>query len=367
MSIRDAYRRLVDDGMSPDANLLETSPVEHYLPFALLSAILLAPVVFTAFWLDIDEALLAKLLLLTVALVVSPMLGLRIARLRLGPNPPLIVLNLVLLLMCIPNFALADFVLFYLPEASRHFKVGHAGLVTAMAALPSVMASIALAIRSRLLRQLRASVADAKNQADEATQARQLAEARLQTLQAQIEPHFLYNTLANVQHLIAHRPHDAEAMLNGLIRYLRESLPKMRDSCSTLGQEFALASAYLDIARIRLGGRLRVETTLADELVAFACPPLVIQTLVENALKHGVEPKVGPVTVRMAAEAVSDGVDVRVEDDGVGLGELQGQGVGLQNIRERLDAIYRGRARLMLQPNSPTGVVATVHIPREAA
>jgi hypothetical protein len=191
-------------------------------------------------------------------------------------------------------------------------------------------------------------------------QERKLLEGRLKTLQAQIEPHFLYNTLANAQALISKNPADAGAMLTSLIRYLREALPKMREKASTLRQEFALAEAYLNIARIRFGGRLSFDVNLPDDLAATEFPPLIVQTLVENALKHGVEPKAGPAHIAIRASIDGGALVITVTDDGVGFGSKQGSGVGLRNTRERLKAVYGNGAKLELAPNEPAGVRATV-------
>jgi signal transduction histidine kinase len=250
--------------------------------------------------------------------------------------------------------------------------VFHDRLATLMLASAPLLAGI-IAVLHVFARQqaaylaARDEVAQSQRREAQVAEARRLAEARLQTLQAQIEPHFLYNTLANVQHMIAHRPDDAQVMLTGLIRYLRESLPRMRSPSSNLKQEFGLAQAYLDIACIRLGGRLSVQVALPGALEDMSFPPLVVQTLVENALKHGVEPKVGPVTIRLEALDRGAEVCVRVVDSGKGFGAVQGAGVGLTNIRERLAAIYGTSAHLTLAPNEPAGVVAEICIPRKPA
>jgi LytS/YehU family sensor histidine kinase len=200
--------------------------------------------------------------------------------------------------------------------------------------------------------------------ADTAEHARQMAEMQLSLLQAQIEPHFLYNTLASVQYLIRKDHESADFMLTQLIRYLRHAMPKMRSSLSTLGQEFELADAYLQIARIRMGGRLTVDMALPEPLESHEFPPLIIQTLVENALKHGLEPKTGPVSISVNASMVDSKLSVTVSDTGVGLGSTitPGSGTGLANIRNRLNVIYPGRSHLSINAASDGGVVAQVTI-----
>ncbi len=200
-----------------------------------------------------------------------------------------------------------------------------------------------------------------------------LAQAQLKMLQAQIEPHFLFNTLASVQHLVRKDPPRADFLLSQLIRYLREAMPDIRGMGSTLGREFGLVEAYLNIVRIRLDGRLEIKVTIPPELADISFPVLIVQTLVENAIKHGIEPKPGPVHIDVnASETTVEGkkfIDVSVSDDGVGFGtaETMGTGVGLRNIRERLAGLYGSSACLSIAEVQPSGVCATVRIPRTMA
>ena len=196
-----------------------------------------------------------------------------------------------------------------------------------------------------------------------------LAQAQLKMLQAQIEPHFLFNTLASVQHLVRKDPPRADFLLSQLIRYLREAMPDIRGMGSTLGRDFGLAEAYLNIVKIRLDGRLEIKVSIPPELADISFPVLIVQTLVENAIKHGIEPKPGPVHIEVTAtETTVDGkhfIDACVSDDGVGFGvaETMGTGVGLRNIRERLAGLYGPSARLDITNAMPSGVRATVRIP----
>lgn len=216
--------------------------------------------------------------------------------------------------------------------------------------------------------QYRLDTEKLKREAAEHGQA--LAQAQLKMLQAQIEPHFLFNTLASVQHLVRKDAQLADFLLSQLIRYLRQAVPDIRGMGSTLGREFGLVEAYLNIVRVRLDGRLEIEVSIPSELADMSFPPLVVQTLVENAIKHGIEPKQGPVCIQVTAcEVAADGnrfIDVSVTDDGVGFGaaETMGTGVGLRNIRERLAGLYGSTARLSITDAQPCGVCATVRIPR---
>ncbi len=204
-----------------------------------------------------------------------------------------------------------------------------------------------------------------RREAEYQRMSRQVTEAKLSALQAQIEPHFLYNTLASVQALTEVDPARANAMTGHLIQYLRNALPKMRDSTSTLGQEMELVRAYLSILQMRMGERLAFEIALPPELAEVPFPPLMLPSLVENAIKHGLEPLREGGHVRVSASAVDGKVRVRVSDTGRGFGETPGQGVGLANIRERLAALYGEDAHLVLEPSEPRGVTATIEVPRK--
>jgi signal transduction histidine kinase len=191
--------------------------------------------------------------------------------------------------------------------------------------------------------------------------ARQGVQAELKLLQAQVEPHFLFNTLANVRHLVQSGSADAVPMLDHLIHYLRTALPDIRSESSTLGREAELARAYLEIMRMRMGA-LSFAIDVPAELSSQAFPPLILMTLVENAVKHGIAP-IGRGAIRVSARRTADAVEVSVVDDGAGLGGALGQGVGLGNVRERLAALYGGRARLVLESGVPGGTVARLELP----
>jgi sensor histidine kinase YesM len=188
-------------------------------------------------------------------------------------------------------------------------------------------------------------------------------EARLQLMQAQVEPHFLFNTLANVQHLVETDPAAAGRMLQSLIDYLRAALPQMRESTTSLGREIDMARAFLEINRVRMGSRLDFAIDVPEPLKCLPFPPMMLISLVENAVKHGVDPccECGSITIR-AAE--SEGrLKVSVADTGEGIRPRKGTGVGLANIRERLKALHGSAAKLVLEENAPRGVVASIEVP----
>ena len=195
----------------------------------------------------------------------------------------------------------------------------------------------------------------------------QVTEAKLQALQAQVEPHFLYNTLASVQALTEVDPQQANAMTGHLIQYLRNALPKMREGVSTVGQEVELVRAYLNILQMRMGKRLAFEITVPASLTGVPFPPLMLPSLVENCIKHGLEPLREGGSVHIGAQAQDGKLRLTVADTGRGFGESIGDGVGLTNIRERLLALYGEAGKLILEENSPRGVIATIEVPLEGA
>jgi signal transduction histidine kinase len=188
-------------------------------------------------------------------------------------------------------------------------------------------------------------------------------EARLALMQAQVEPHFLFNTLANVQHLVETDPPEASRVLDSLIKYLRAALPQMRESTTNLGREIEMARAFLEINRVRMGSRLQFAIEVPESLKTHAFPPMMLISLVENAVKHGVDPccECGTITIR--AREDEGRLRVSVEDTGEGITPKKGGGVGLSNIRERLKALYGTSARLVIEEREPRGVVASIEVP----
>ena len=195
-------------------------------------------------------------------------------------------------------------------------------------------------------------------------------EAQLKLLQAQIEPHFLFNTLANVVSLIDHDAPRAKQMLESFIDYLRASLTHLRRSDSSLGAELDMAAAYLALLRTRMEGRLQYDIEANDTARRAVLPPLLLQPLVENAIQHGLEPKVEGGRVSIRADVVGAQLRISVRDDGLGLaaGPAQrpsaGTGVALQNVRERLVSRYGGQASMRLTELTP-GVLASIELPFE--
>jgi sensor histidine kinase YesM len=194
-----------------------------------------------------------------------------------------------------------------------------------------------------------------------------ILESRLQLMQAQVEPHFLFNTLANVQHLVETDPTEAARVLDSLIHYLRAALPQMRESTTNLGRELDMARAFLEINRVRMGSRLDFTIDVPEPLKVREFPPMMLITLVENAVKHGVDPccESGSITIRAIENAGT--LRVSVEDTGEGIKPKKGGGVGLSNIRERLRALYGSAAKLVIEEKAPHGVVASIEVPTVVA
>lgn len=222
----------------------------------------------------------------------------------------------------------------------------------------NAVVTIAAHLQSQLEQRERAVRAVKREQELE----RAALQARLTALQAQVEPHFLYNTLANLRHLVRTDADTAQQMLDHLVGYLQNSLPDMRSVSSTLERELALARSYLSIMQIRMGQRLRFRIEADDAARAHAFPPAMLISLVENAVKHGLERASRPGEIIITA-SLSDGeLRVQVCDDGVGLTEQMGQGFGLANINERLQLLYGERASLSVATLEQGGVQATLII-----
>ena len=198
---------------------------------------------------------------------------------------------------------------------------------------------------------------------------RQLLEARLRTLTAQIEPHFLMNTLANLRYLIKTDGRAASTMLDHLADFLHGALERSRAPGSTLGQELALVESYLAIMKIRMGDRLRFTTNVPADLFDLPFPPLLLQTLVENAITHGIEPSSTNGVVSVEARREKGAILLSVTDNGVGIadGAAASHGLGLRNTRERLETFFGARASLAVQPHLPSGTIAAISIPIAAA
>ena len=220
--------------------------------------------------------------------------------------------------------------------------------------------------------QARAVAAQATETAEAEQLKRQVVEARMAAMQAQVEPHFLFNTLASIDHLIETDPPRASRMQKSLIALLRATMPAMREGAANgvrdLGQEIAVIEPYLEILKVRMEERLEAQVTVPEGLRSAEFPPMVVQGLVENAIKHGLEPKPEGGQLTVKAEIVHGQLVVTVTDTGVGFGQAPtaGTGTGLANIRERLRLLYGERARLDVSTPEGGGTQARVTLPYKA-
>ena len=200
---------------------------------------------------------------------------------------------------------------------------------------------------------------------ERSTLERQALDAQLRLLHAQIEPHFLFNTLANVQALVEAGSPQAAAVLKSLIAYLKAAMPRLNDDKATLGDELDLVKAYLELMHMRMPDRLRFELRAADDLRALRFPAMALLTLVENAIRHGIDPteQGGVIEVGARREAGGTAVRVWVSDSGAGMSETAVAGTGLANLRARLKAFYGETAQVELLENAPHGLRAELVLP----
>jgi len=227
-------------------------------------------------------------------------------------------------------------------------------------------AAIKIAYAGRV--KAEAKAAQAQEVAEAESLQRQVVEARMAAMQAQVEPHFLFNTLASIDHLIEVDPPRASRMQRNLIALLRASMPAMREKATNLGRELEVVRPYLEILKVRMEERLQAQVDVSEGLYSADFPPMMLQSLVENAIKHGLEPKADGGSLTVSAEVAHGKLQVSVADTGVGFARAAtaGTGTGLSSIRERLKLIYGDAAELRITANAPTGTRVTVVVPYKA-
>jgi hypothetical protein len=236
-------------------------------------------------------------------------------------------------------------------------------------ALLWIFASAIIKITYKGQLQAEVKAAHATEVAEAESLKRQVVEARMAAMQAQVEPHFLFNTLASIDHLIETDPPRASKMQKNLIALLRASMPTMREANANgtrdLGRELAVIRPYLEILKVRMEDRLQTEIDVPEGLMSAEFPPMMLQSLVENAIKHGLEPKPEGGLLRVSAEIVHGKLAITVADTGLGFGKAAtaGTGTGLANIRERLLLLFGTRGQLKIAENTPSGTVVTITVP----
>jgi len=234
-------------------------------------------------------------------------------------------------------------------------------LITQAALVIGTLAALGALVRQR---EARARALALQLELEREVLERQAADARLKLLTAQIQPHFLLNTLANVQELVETGSPRAAPVFRSLIAYLRSTLPQFQQDDATLADEAALVRAYLDLMHMRMPDRLAYDIEIAEDLKRLRFPPMALLTLVENAIEHGVDPCCEPCRVEVGARRVDAAtVHLWVADTGAGMSDDAGEGTGLANLRERLKAAYGPQARVELSEVQPQGVRADIRLP----
>jgi sensor histidine kinase YesM len=261
--------------------------------------------------------------------------------------------------------AIEDEIASEIETSTRRVRTIRIGSFLPQLAMLLIVASIVIKIvyAGRVKAEVKAAVA--QETADSESLKRQVVEARMAAMQAQIEPHFLFNTLASIDHLIEVDPPRASRMQKNLISLLRASMPALREGGSDLGRELAVVKPYLEILKVRMEDRLQTEVTVSDGLQSAEFPPMMLQSLVENAIKHGLEPKPEGGRLTVSAEIVHGKLEVSVADTGVGFGRAAtaGTGIGLANIRERLKLLHGSAGEVRIAENQPGGTRVTIVVP----
>ena len=240
------------------------------------------------------------------------------------------------------------------------------GTLTGFGLLMSPWVALGAVLRQKeaLAREQALALDLARSEAD-----RLALDARLNLLQAQVAPHFLFNTLANIQALVESSSPKAPDVLRSLVAYLRAAVPRLNEPVTTLGQEVELVRAYLELMRMRLPDRLAFELNVEDAARGLRCPPMTLLTLVENAVRHGIDPSEEGGSITVDVRIVEGRCWIRVADSGVGLQPSgRGLGTGLAALRERLALVFGDAAMLRVRAREPRGVVSELEFPaREAA
>jgi len=255
------------------------------------------------------------------------------------------------------------FTLLDLPEAKQNVFSAQSAITILLLSL--LISAILVSIFLARERQARAEAAFQGERARVEAAEHQFHLAQLKLLEAQIEPHFLYNTLANVISLVDADPSAAKRMVERLIDYLRHAAQASGSADATVGRQVELLQAYLDLMALRTDARLSYRVDVAPDIAALPLPPMLLQPLVENAIKHGLEPKIAGGEVRIGARREDSTLILSVADNGLGFRTTRADsnsGLGLANLRGRLESLYGARARLTIEDTQP-GTRVTLALP----
>ena len=349
-------RRPVRDGLRSFVLALSLKRVGVALLLAVLAAFVLSPIFVTPMIVIVARFMVIALVLVLLFTAAG------VWRQRVLPSW---IVQLISVLVAAPVMTF----LVYLPSVGGDFNAVFAhegramGFVSIAATTMFWGALLAMGALYRE-REARSRSAELGFALEKSQLERQALDARLKLLQAQIEPHFLFNTLANVQALVESGSPRAGPVLGSLIAYLRAVVPKLHDERPTLGGEVALVRAYLELMQMRIPDRLQFSVDLEPGVTQQSFPPMALLTLVENAVRHGIDPNEqgGRIGVNAWSNVATGALHVAVTDDGAGMRETAAPGTGMSNLRERLAAFYGGRARLEISENTPHGVRAELII-----
>ena len=271
--------------------------------------------------------------------------------------------------LVIPVTAFAVYVIHTAPDQPPFWQVsdrlgGFALLaVTGMLLAPWIAMSALLRQRDELVRNQAQLFERERGELQ-----RQALDARLQLLQAQVSPHFLFNTLANVRELVDMQSPQAPQVLDHLVAYLRAAIPRLDESTTTLGRELDLVRAYLELMKMRMPDRMQFRIDVEQDALAFRCPPITVLTLVENSVRHGIDPSEDGGWIEVSGRVRENRCRVEVRDTGVGLAAAgRGNGTGLESLRERLRLAFDGDAWLRVTAMEPSGVKVELDFPAERA
>ncbi len=339
---------------------LNTGSLGVAIGFAFAAALMISPLFLTPFPVLLGRALFLAMVLLLVYVGVQ-----RLPERWLPRWLPRWLLTIVAISLTAP---LATFVayLVYVGGNLRAF-VGNPAQINGFVIICTIALFFGLVITLTALLREREARAESQALAFALERSRlegQALDARLALLQAQIEPHFLFNTLANVQALVESGSPRAAPVLASLIAYLRAAMPRLQGPGATLGDEAALLQAYLELMQMRMPDRLHFELSIPGALRGLRFPPMALLTLVENAVRHGIDPAEDGGRVEVGAARDGDGLRLWVADTGVGLSAQAGQGTGLANLRARLEGFFGPGARLRLSENRPHGLLAEILLPQ---
>ena len=336
----------------------------------IIFGLLIARVLSQNTWIDVDAGGGAQLVawignlgdgLLPLVMMVVPIVIVVIATANFGPQQGVargVALGTAILLSCFAGTVLR---MFYMGQGTWFDGATRAFFF--LWPRYTILAGMLTIVGEFYRRELASVTATQNAELDRSSFEREMTEARLQVLQAQIEPHFLFNTLANVRRLYDQDHAAGRTMLDNLIRYFELALPHMRLDESTLDRDAELVEAFLHIQRIRMGRRLVFGVDIPQELRTHRVPPMMLLTLVENAIKHGINPSADGGQINVTARADGGQLNLCVADTGVGFVPGQGGGTGLANINARLAAQFGTRASLALENNERGGATATIVLP----